>query len=252
MSPDTGWLPQRLRTPSEAAAAAGVDTSVVDARLPDIRAALLAERQSRRPPRDHKQLAAWNGLLLWALADMVAARDQERFRNAAAGVAAFLGTLWDGDRLHRAREGVRVLGEAGLEDYAYVAAGLAAWAREGGGPGAARLAQRIAEAGWKRFYDGTGWRTAAASLLPDMPREPALADGALPSPSAVLMAVSAMPGTEPLVPDAPIGVARRLSVPAVIDAPFWYASHAVLFFDHGTDNDGAGTGVVPDMQEKDE
>jgi uncharacterized protein YyaL (SSP411 family) len=252
VSPDTGWLPQRLRTPAEAAAVAGVDASVLDTRLPAIRAALLAERESRRPPRDHKQLAAWNGLLLWALADMVEARDEERFRNAAAGVAAFLGTLWDGDRLYRARDGVRVLGEAGLEDYAYVAAGLDAWARQGGGPDAARLAQVIAGAGWDRFYDGTGWRTAAVALLPDMPREPALADGALPSPSAVLMAVSATPGTAPLVPDAPIGVARRLSVPAVIDTPFWYASHAGLFFNHGTVSDRAGTGVVPDVREKDE
>ena len=251
-SPDTGWLPQRLRTSAEAAAVAGVEESILDTRLPAIRAAMLTERESRRPPRDHKQLAAWNGLLLWALADMVEVRDEERFRNAAAGVATFLGTLWDGERLYRARDGVRVLGEAGLEDYAYVSAGLDAWARQGGGPDVARLAQRIAETGWERFHDGTGWRTAAASLLPDMPREAALADGALPSPSAVLMALSAMPGNEPLVPDAQIRAARRLSVPAVTDAPFWYASHAVLFFDHGARNDRAATGVVPDVQEKEE
>ena len=251
-SPNTGWLPQRLRTSAEAAAVAGVEESILVMRLPAIRAAMLTERESRRPPRDHKQLAAWNGLLLWALSDMVEARDEERFRNAAGGIASFLGTLWDGDQLYRARDGVRVLGEAGLEDYAYVSAGLDAWSRRGGGPGVARLAQRIAKTGWERFYDRTGWRTAAASLLPDMPREAALADGALPSPSAVLMAMSAMPGTKSVVPDAQTRAARRLSVPAVTDAPFWYASHAVLFFDHGTRNDVAAAGLVPDAEEKDE
>jgi hypothetical protein len=85
-----------------------------------------------------------------------------------------------------------------------------------------------------------------------MPREAALADGALPSPSAVLMAVSAMPGMEPVVPNAQIRAARRLSVAEVTSAPFWYASHAVLFFDHGARNDGAARGVVPDVQEKGE
>ncbi len=228
VSTESGWLPQRLRTLPEVAEITGLDDSEIQKMVPVLRQQLLKQRDDRLPPRDDKQLAAWNGLLLSAFSDMVRVNDQERYRRAAEELAGFLGTLWDGERLYRARSGVRILGEAGLEDYAYVASGLADWARQSGDADVAAFSHRVAAAGWSKFFDGEGWRIDANPLIPDMPRDPALPDGALPSPSAVLMAMSQ--GQSPSIVGAQPSLALELSVTSVEEAPFWNASHAMVMW----------------------
>ena len=175
-------------------------------------------------PRDTKQLAAWNGLMLSALVEAARTFDDPGYRSAARDLAAFLRGLWDGESLLRARQGPRMLGEASLEDYAHVAEGLAAWARWAGEPADLELAKAVALRGWKDFFAAAGWRLGATEPLPGMAREPAIQDGALAAPSAVLMRT-----TRVLWPDGHQGLARALglSAAAVARAPFWYASHAL-------------------------
>ncbi len=90
------------------------------------RAHLLATREQRpQPLRDDKAIAAWNGLMLAALAEAGRRLERDDWLAAARELAEFLlGPLADGDRLHRTwRDGV-AKGTGYLEDYANVAHGL--------------------------------------------------------------------------------------------------------------------------------
>lgn len=226
LSPSSGLLPQRLVVLEAAAAAAGVTPDELRRQVPDIRRKLLAQRAMRRPPRDTKQLAGWNGLLLWALAEASNPLEEPRYAKAAAGVASFLRTLWDGERLYRARDGERMLGEPALEDYAFVAAGLTAWSRASGDPRHRALARDVALAAWRQhFVVGRGWRMDAVARLPAMPLHRAMEDGALPAASGVMMRLSgdALQG----IPEDRLATAAVLSAAPVSEAPFWHATHAI-------------------------
>ncbi|HXY81166.1 MAG TPA: thioredoxin domain-containing protein [Gaiellaceae bacterium] len=90
------------------------------------RAALFAAREGRpKPLRDDKAIAAWNGLMLAALAEAGRRLERADWLDAACSLAEFLlGPLSNGDRLCRTwREGV-AKGTGYLEDYANVAHGL--------------------------------------------------------------------------------------------------------------------------------
>ena len=90
------------------------------------RAALLTVRARRpQPLRDDKAIAAWNGLMLAALAEAGRRLERDDWLDAARELAEFLlGPLSDGERLHRTwRDGV-AKGTGYLEDYANVAHGL--------------------------------------------------------------------------------------------------------------------------------
>jgi uncharacterized protein YyaL (SSP411 family) len=126
------WTPEEL----ELAVGPGRETllqpfehgrSIVRGRLTgQERAALFTARERRRKPlRDDKAIAAWNGLMLAALAEAGRRLDRADWLDAARELAAFLlGPLSDGERLHRTwRDGV-AKGTGYLEDYANVAHGL--------------------------------------------------------------------------------------------------------------------------------
>jgi uncharacterized protein YyaL (SSP411 family) len=90
------------------------------------RAALFAVREQRpKPLSDDKAIAAWNGLMLAALAEAGRRLERTDWLDAARALAEFLlGPLSDGERLHRTwREGV-AKGTGYLDDYANVAHGL--------------------------------------------------------------------------------------------------------------------------------
>jgi uncharacterized protein YyaL (SSP411 family) len=92
----------------------------------DERSRLFAERRTRpQPLRDDKAIAAWNGLMLAALAESARRLDNAEWLVAAGELAGFLlGPLSTGGRLHRTwRDGV-AKGTGYLEDYANVAHGL--------------------------------------------------------------------------------------------------------------------------------
>ena len=90
------------------------------------RATLFAVRERRpKPLRDDKAVAAWNGLMLAALAEAARRLEREDWLAAARELAEFLlGPLSDGERLHRTWRNGIAKGTGYLEDYADVAHGL--------------------------------------------------------------------------------------------------------------------------------
>jgi len=74
-----------------------------------------------------------------------------------------------------------------LQDYAYVARGVIVFARMFGGEQHWTIAREIVEGAWERFRTPGGWRLSDALGLPYSGIEPSIADGPMPSPSAVLL-----------------------------------------------------------------
>jgi uncharacterized protein YyaL (SSP411 family) len=194
-----GYLPRIGAPATEIAGELGLDPAEVEAQLPEIRQRLLEARLQRSLPRDTKQLAGWNGLMLAAFAEGARVLKQPRFRRAAERLRDFLVTqLMEGDRLVRARDGRKAVGEAALEDYAYVAYGLSLWLRLAPNPADRALLQSLLRTAWRDFHAEVGWRNSARPLLPGMASEPAQADGALPSPTALLLRLSLESGVDEL------------------------------------------------------
>ncbi len=119
--------------PVEFARRKNITTDELGSRIERLNLALLAERAQReRPLKDDKVLAAWNGMMISALARGYQALGQERFRTAAERAADFVLTTMtrDGALLrtyrspgHQDEPGVAKL-PAYLDDYAEMANGL--------------------------------------------------------------------------------------------------------------------------------
>jgi uncharacterized protein len=94
---------------------------------PELRARLLAERETRpQPGLDDKAIASWNGLAIAALAEAGRVLERTEWIDAAVGAAEFvLGSLSSPDgRLSRSWRAGRTSGAGYLDDYANVAHGL--------------------------------------------------------------------------------------------------------------------------------
>ncbi len=191
------------------------------ARLKPILAKLKAAGRGREAALDDKINAGLNGLALSALSR--AGRGVPRFERAARALRGYLEKrLMARGRLVKSRAGQRVFADAELDDYAYAAAGLRDFAQTFGDAGADRLALGLVRQAWQRFFTPAGWRREEKPLLATARPEPALADGALPSPSASLVAV-----TRGLLRDHPeagleeaIARASALALPAMAREPF--------------------------------
>ncbi|MGI9304564.1 MAG: thioredoxin domain-containing protein, partial [Gammaproteobacteria bacterium] len=194
-SPTTegGYLPYQAMPVEYVADATGESVDEVRATLEAVKEKLLKLRANRAAPRDVKRLASWNGLALAAFAK-AAAGDGERYRQPARELRDFIARyLWSEDdaALLRAVDDTGGgLGAGNLEDYAYVAKGLRAYATLSGQRGDRELAAAVLASAWRRFYTDNGWRLAESSLMPDQPTEYHIGDGATPSPSAVLLEAS--------------------------------------------------------------
>ena len=188
-----GHLPiQAAESSAAVARTAGVTVEEAAVRLASARSKLLEVRSERDLPRDEKRLAGWNGLALSTLVRATARRGGERFEAPARGIVGLLAEeLWDGATLVRARaEGGAdgpAIAPATLQDYAYVARGMIAFARAHGAETHWEIARGFVTGAWERFRVPDGWRLSDADGLPYAGVEPVIADGPMPSPSAVLL-----------------------------------------------------------------
>jgi len=154
------------------------------------RVALLGTREVRpRPARDEKQLAAWNGLQLRALAEAGGALGRDDYLTAAVALVAFIrGTLLrqDGGIWRTARDG-RGHTPGFLEDYACLADGLLAAHAALGREEDLLLARDIMHRAIGDFWDeasGSFWDTSDEhDALVARPHS--LVDGATPAGNAV-------------------------------------------------------------------
>lgn len=210
---DLGYLPMEKTAP----------TREERISLKTILLKLRASGRKQQVPADTKINAGLNGLALSALSE--AGRGEPRFERAAGQLRTYLAQqLVQHGQLLKTRAGTRVFADAELEDYAYSAAGLADYARLFGDRAASNLARDLAHQAWQRFFSDSGWRREAHPLLATLLPEPALTDGALPSASARLMAVTQSmvnPGSKsdlkPLLRRA-----SAMLLPAMRKAPFEY------------------------------
>lgn len=188
---EQGHLPLGGHDPAQIAEQTELAQGDVERRLQAIERKLLAVRSARGLPVDDKLLAGWNGLALAGLAEAARLTGIDRYRVAAGRIRGYLvETLWNGETLWRAVAGRQPVGQASVEDYAYVAEGLLAWARLTGQASDFALARSVLEQAWRRFYGPQGWRRAEDTfIVPDSARD-ALLDGPMPSPSGVIARVS--------------------------------------------------------------
>jgi hypothetical protein len=225
---EAGYLPLRAANVADAAKALGIEADEAARRLASARQRLRLARTARVVPRDTKQLAGWNGLALTAFAEAAVQLHETRYRDTAQAIRDYLvNRLWDGKALKRALAGGRALGAVSLEDYAYVAEGLHAWAEVTGRIEDYRLAQTVAEAGWARHYGRQGWRLSADGLIDADSGQDLVADGPMPAPSAVLarasLALARRTGNHKLRDRALSALNSGHKI--LGEDPYWYASH---------------------------
>jgi uncharacterized protein len=154
------------------------------------RRALHAARSSRtRPARDDKQIAAWNGLALRALAHGALVLRDDAYAHATRGMVAFIQhhLVRDGDRLWRTVRDGRGGTPAFAEDYLAVADGLLGAHATLGDAEPLRLARRLAGTAERAFWDDEAGTFVDTSDEHDrtVARPRGLVDNATPSANAI-------------------------------------------------------------------
>ncbi len=174
-----GYLPVEYLTPTER------ERGLLDQAYVDLRTA----RKARTLPKDSKMNAGLNGLALSAFSH--GQHLAPAYRQSADRIMDFLVKhLIRGDRLMKSLAKGQVLAGAELEDYAYVVQGLLDYADATGDANSRVLALKLSHTAWALFWSEAGWKREAQPLLATLKPEPALADGALASPSDVLILAS--------------------------------------------------------------
>ena len=154
--------------------------------LTDAARILLPLRRARSLPKDDKLNAGLNGLALSAFSQAV--QLDPAYRTRADDLQRFLLTrLVRQGRLMKAMARGQILPHAELEDYAYVVQGLLDHAEATGNRQSRDRALQLARVAWQSFWSEKGWKHEVRPLLATLQAEPALADGALYSPSEVLI-----------------------------------------------------------------
>lgn len=230
-----GYLPLQAVAPDAVAEQLGIPVETVRSSLASARSKLLKVRESRKVPRDTKRLAAWNGLALSALAHAARLDDGGRYREAAGALKSYLANeLWNGQVLQRAKDANGEFGSAGLEDYAYVAKGLADWAALSGAAEDYQTAKAVLIVAWERFAAEDGWRLSEDILIPYERSDAVIVDGPMPSPSATViaatLAVGERLGDQPLIDRAKRALGQLSE--AVTATPYLYATHITLMAEH--------------------
>jgi uncharacterized protein YyaL (SSP411 family) len=185
------WRLDAVRSFAEGYLPAEYDTPTANERrsLTEAAAILRPLRRARSLPKDDKMNSGLNGLALSAFSQAI--QLDPAFRKRADRLQRFLLTrLVKDGRLMKTMARGRILPQAELEDYAYVVQGLLDHADATGNPESLDRAGKLARIAWKLFWSERGWKYEARPLLATLQAEPALADGALYSPSDVLILAS--------------------------------------------------------------
>jgi uncharacterized protein YyaL (SSP411 family) len=164
------------------------------ASLAEAREILRRVRERRPPPlRDEKVLAAWNGLMISAMAFGGRVLDEPRWVEAAARAADFaLSRLREGGRLQRSFKDGRASGPGFLEDHAFLAQGLLDLHEATFEPRWLAAAKALAEETERLFADPErgGWFRTASDHERLVAREKPTHDGAEPSGASVAALVA--------------------------------------------------------------
>jgi uncharacterized protein YyaL (SSP411 family) len=166
----------------------------MERRIAEISARLFAFRERRvKPARDEKILAAWNGLMIGAMAEGALALGDPRLLEAARRGADFVMTrMWDGHALKRSYKDGTARFNAYLEDYACMAGALLDLYEASLDPRYIAQARLLADVVLERFLDRTngGFFFTAEDHERLITRPKPVFDGSTPSGnSAAVMAL---------------------------------------------------------------
>ncbi len=193
-------------------------------RLNTIYNKLKTERAKRTVPKDNKLLAGLNGLALIALSE--AAVDEPRLRPAAKQVRDFIvEKLITPQGLLKGVAQGKILGgnlPGDLEDYAYVSAGLLAYANLVQSDTERERARQLATLAWEKFHSTRGWQLEQQPLLARPYYQRMVPDGASYSPAALLIKTSWALGGKDLR-SRTLG-ALNTGYPILDQGTFWYAT----------------------------
>jgi uncharacterized protein YyaL (SSP411 family) len=221
---ESGYLPRRGASIEELAAASQQSPEYVWSDLQELREKLLEARRQRALPADNKELAAWNGLAVGTLAMAAKLLNQPTYGAAANKIAKALHSrLWQDGELWRARAGDAAVGATGLADYAYLAEGLHLLLQLQHDDEIAMWRDQLIDTAWDKFFSEQGWQATQQHLIPGMGAKMADGDGALRSPSAVLMALTKSVGSADFKNRLEAAIA--MSRDSVQAEPFWHASY---------------------------
>ncbi len=175
---------------AELAPRLGTTVAELESRMEDARTRLFAERERRvRPGTDDKVLAAWNGLMIGALAQAHQVLDEPRYLAAAQRAARFVLERMrqpDGRLFATARNGRAHL-NAYLDDYAFVIQGLLDLHESDFDPAWLRSALELEAVVADQFEDAEfgGFFTTGRDHEALLARLKSPHDGALPAGNAV-------------------------------------------------------------------
>ena len=198
---------------------------------------MMQARSRRIVPRDDKLLAAWNGLALTAFSKGAKQFGSKKYADAAENIKNYIKhSLWVNNKLVRVVKNNKVLGDGGLEDYAYIAQGLYYWNKVSNKKEDKKWLGDIISQAWERFHSNKGWVLSENSLLKYGQSEYVISDGVLPSASAVLINTALMLDKEN--PKLKEKVVKALNVGHidVSSQPFWYASQIQALINFQTNN----------------
>ena len=196
---------------------------------------MLRLRNKRTVPRDDKLLAAWNGLALTAYSKAAKQFKSKHYAKAAKEIKDYIyNNLWIKKKLVRAVKRNKVLAEAGLEDYAYVAQALYYWLEYSADKKDREWLEDIIEQAWIRFHNKQGWLLAENSLLKYGEGEEVISDGVLPSASATLINISIKVAEKNNDASLKGKIVSALNAGHnnVKEQPFWYATQISALFEY--------------------
>ena len=226
-----GKLPRWQKPPAQLARDLELSQARFQALLESGRDKLLKARSVRALPADNKGLAAWNGLVLSALAAGFAETGEGRYARPAEQLASYLSTrLWDGKQLLRARAGDRALAAASLEDYALVARGLWDWNQQRPARERDALVEKLVRIAWQRYFTDSRWTQSDTALIPMLEGRIATEDSPLPSTTAAISFLSAHHQTlkeDDHIQEQLAGHLAQVRA-HLADSAFWYASYLEL------------------------
>ncbi len=211
-------LPMMQVTVAELAKKMDISEAKVVSRLEQLKSKLNKHRtKTRKIPRDHKLLTAWNGLTLAAFAKGI--HSDKSLKPRGQQLANFLISMWNGKHLKRSAASNKV---GTLNDYAAASWGLLSWAHAADNDQSRQMGIKLADYAWKHFYHEGTWLEAQNQLLPKGVQTTHITDEPYPSAETLLIRASFLANTKELKANA--AKALRYSSKSIESNPYSYAS----------------------------
>lgn len=136
-------------------------------------------------PTDSKSILGWNGLLLTAFSKAVQMKKLES--KTAQNLADALIKQLDKPQPPRALSATnKNMGQANIQDYAYVIQGLENWAKVSKNQTLKDKIKHYRKIAKEKFFNHQGWLYSDTPILPGQTASKAITDNAMPSPTAIL------------------------------------------------------------------